>query len=152
MLWLFCLADSGDQPRDYKTWVQSKTQYKVQWLPACGHVSASSQSLGFILSLRMNSSFIASRHEKWKFRAQMSWARKKFYNLGARAHSSAGDFVTCCICAKACLEQPYWYIQKCLRSKTLDWACLYFHTYEPWHTCDFQQCGILTSVDSDEPV
>ena len=31
------------------------------WLAACGHVSASSQSLGFILSLRMNSSFITSR-------------------------------------------------------------------------------------------
>ena len=34
---------------------QSSNQNKVQWLAACGHVSASSQSLRFILSLRMNS-------------------------------------------------------------------------------------------------
>ena len=32
----------------------SQTQNKSQWLAACGHVSASSQSLRFILSLRMN--------------------------------------------------------------------------------------------------
>ena len=29
---------------------------------------------------------------------------------------------------------------------------LYFLTYNLAVTCDFQQCGILTSVDSDEPV
>ena len=40
--------------RGYKTWVQSQTQNKAQWLAACEHVSASSQSLCFILSLRMN--------------------------------------------------------------------------------------------------
>ena len=39
-----------------RTWPQ--TQNKAQWLAACRHVSASSQSLRFILSLRMNSSFI----------------------------------------------------------------------------------------------
>ena len=38
-----------------------QTQKKAQSLAACGHVSASSQSLRFILSLRMNSSFITSR-------------------------------------------------------------------------------------------
>ena len=43
-------------PRGYKTKVQSQTQNKAQWLAACGHMSASSQSLHFILSLRMNSS------------------------------------------------------------------------------------------------
>ena len=48
-------------PRGYKTSVQSQTQNKAQWLAACGHVFASSQSLHFILSLRMNSSFITSR-------------------------------------------------------------------------------------------
>ena len=37
------------------------SQNKVQWLVACGHVSASSQSLRFVLSLRMNSSFKTSR-------------------------------------------------------------------------------------------
>ena len=37
-------------PRCYKTWVQSGTQNKAQWLAACGHVSASSQSLRFISS------------------------------------------------------------------------------------------------------
>ena len=49
------------RPRGYKTWVHSQTQNKVQWLAACGHSSASSQSLRFILSLRLNSSFITSR-------------------------------------------------------------------------------------------
>ena len=49
------------RPRGYKTGVQSQTQNKAQWLAACGHVSASNQSLRFILSLRMNSSFITSR-------------------------------------------------------------------------------------------
>ena len=49
------------RPRGYKTWVRSQTQNKAQWLAACGHVSASSQSLRFILSLRMSSSFITSR-------------------------------------------------------------------------------------------
>ena len=39
----------------------SQAQNKAQLLAACGHVSASSQSLRFILSLRMNSSFITSR-------------------------------------------------------------------------------------------
>ena len=47
--------------RGYKTWVQSQTQNKAQWLAACGHMSASSQSLSFILSLRMNSSFLTSK-------------------------------------------------------------------------------------------
>ena len=38
-------------PRLYKTWVQSQTQNKAQWLAACGQVSASSQSLRFIFNL-----------------------------------------------------------------------------------------------------
>ena len=33
------------RPRGYKTRVHSQTQNKAQWLAACGHVSASSQSL-----------------------------------------------------------------------------------------------------------
>ena len=52
---------SASWPRGYKTWVHAQTQNKAQWLAVCGHVSASSQSLRFILSLRMNSSFITSR-------------------------------------------------------------------------------------------
>ena len=48
-------------PRGYKIWVHSQTQNKAQWLVACGHVSASSQSLHFILSLRQYSSFITLR-------------------------------------------------------------------------------------------
>ena len=40
-------------PRGYKTWVQPQTQNKVQWLAPWRHVSASSQSLRFILSLRL---------------------------------------------------------------------------------------------------
>ena len=54
----FCLEA---WPQAYKTLVQSQTQNKAQWLDACGHVSASSQSLPFILSLRLYSSFITSR-------------------------------------------------------------------------------------------
>ena len=46
--------------RGYKTWVRSKTQNKVQWLAACGLVSTSSQSLRFILSLRLYSSLVTS--------------------------------------------------------------------------------------------
>ena len=49
------------RPRSYKTWVHSQTQNKVQWLAACGHVSASSQSLHFIFSPRLCSNFITSR-------------------------------------------------------------------------------------------
>ena len=49
------------RPRGYKAWVHSQTQNKAQWLAACGHVSTSSQSLRFILSLSLYSSFIASR-------------------------------------------------------------------------------------------
>ena len=49
------------RPWGCKAWVQSQTQNKVQWLASCGLVSASSQSFRFILSLRMNSSFITSR-------------------------------------------------------------------------------------------
>ena len=52
---------SGTWPGGYKTWVHSQTQNKAQWLAAWGHVSASSQSLRFILSLRLYSSFITSR-------------------------------------------------------------------------------------------
>ena len=46
------------RPRGFKTWIHSQTQNKAQWLAACGHVSAGSQSLPFILSLRLYSSFI----------------------------------------------------------------------------------------------
>ena len=48
-------------PRGYKAWVHSQTQNKAQWLAVCGHVSASSQSLRFILSLSLYSIFITSR-------------------------------------------------------------------------------------------
>ena len=49
---------SQTRARGYTTWVNS--QNKAQWLAVCGHVSASSQSLGFILRLRLYSSFITS--------------------------------------------------------------------------------------------
>ena len=54
----FVLDMQQIRPRGYKTWVQSQTQNKAEWLAACGHVPASSQSLRFNLCLRMNSSFI----------------------------------------------------------------------------------------------
>ena len=41
--------------------MQSQTQNKRQKLAACGHVSACSQSLPFIMSLRLYSSFITLR-------------------------------------------------------------------------------------------
>ena len=58
---LVIISNSNHWPRGYKTWVHSQTQNKVQWLAGCGHVSAISQSLRFILSLRMYSSFITLR-------------------------------------------------------------------------------------------
>ena len=57
----------GDtRPRGYKTLVQSQAQNIAQWLAACGHMSARSQSLRFILSLRMNSSFITWPGNSWE--------------------------------------------------------------------------------------
>ena len=44
-------------PRGYKTLVQSQTQNKVQCLADCGHVSASSQSLRFILYFESENEF-----------------------------------------------------------------------------------------------
>ena len=58
-----------NRPRGYKTRVHSQPQNKAQWLAACGNVSTISQSLCFILSLRLYSSFITSRQGKdlvWK--------------------------------------------------------------------------------------
>ena len=57
---LFDTFSLTHRPWGYITWVQYQAQNKGQWLAACGHVSASSQSLRFILSLRMNSNFITS--------------------------------------------------------------------------------------------
>ena len=59
--WERCVQVSKTEGRGYKTWVQSQTHIKAQWLAAWWHVSPSSQSLRFILSLRINSSFITSR-------------------------------------------------------------------------------------------
>ena len=60
-----CRVKRVNCPWGYKTWVHSKyIQNKGQWLAACRHVSASSQSLLFILSLRMNSSFITARPDE----------------------------------------------------------------------------------------
>ena len=58
---LFLLNNVLSWPQGYKAWVHSQTQNKAQWLADCGHVSASSQLLCSILSLRMNSSFITLR-------------------------------------------------------------------------------------------
>ena len=59
------LSTQYKKSRGYITWLQSQTKNKAQWFAACGHVSTSSQSLRFILSLRMNSSFITSRPALW---------------------------------------------------------------------------------------
>ena len=59
----FVVGPKEPCPWGYKTWVHTDSQTqrnKVQWLAAWGHVSASSQSLRFILSLRLYSSFITS--------------------------------------------------------------------------------------------
>ena len=51
--WAGAIQQSRDtRPRRYQTRVDSQTQNKAQWLAACGHMSASSQSLPFVLSLR----------------------------------------------------------------------------------------------------
>ena len=57
--------------------VHSQTQNKAQLLPACGHVSASSQSLRFILSLRMYSSVITSRPGSCVLREDLDQHRKQ---------------------------------------------------------------------------
>ena len=69
------------RPWGYKT----QTQNKLQWLAACWHVSASSQSLRFILSLRMNASFITLRQglqksepTSWKVRPQLILVNAQF--------------------------------------------------------------------------
>ena len=69
-LWL--LLRSCFWPRGYKTWVHSQTQNKAHWLATCGHVSASSQSLRFILSLRLYSSFITSKPGWWQTGLEIS--------------------------------------------------------------------------------
>ena len=77
--------------RGYKTWVHSQTQNKAQWLAACGHVSASSKSFRFILSLRMNSSFINSRPD-------LHTIKQLWYQLsvcfGDRQHTHNGQQLT----------------------------------------------------------
>ena len=47
-----------------------------------------------------------------------------------------------------------WFIQTCINIRHhMSLECFYDQTLYKWAaTCDFQQCGILTSVDSDEPV
>ena len=45
-------------PWGYKTWVHSQAQNKAHWLAASEHILGSSQSVCFILSLRLHSSFI----------------------------------------------------------------------------------------------
>ena len=79
--WLPKSLTSRTRFRGYKTWVQSQTQNKAQWLAACGHVSASSQSLLFILILRMNSSFITSRPD---LDSSNLWPRKPGLDTSVR--------------------------------------------------------------------
>ena len=53
--WWCDICESGiSWPQGYKTGVHSLTENKTQWLTAWGHMSASSQSLRFTLSLRLN--------------------------------------------------------------------------------------------------
>ena len=60
---------------------QSQSQNKEQGLAVCGHMSASSQSLRFILSLSMNSSFITSRPGHSPYSSNIVLARKKDCSL-----------------------------------------------------------------------
>ena len=69
-----------------------RLKIKAQWLAACRHVSASSQSLHFILSLRMNSSLITWRpglnpkhliiSERFFWKSYL-WKLKSLHNLPA---------------------------------------------------------------------
>ena len=65
---------------DYKKHFQ--TQNKAQWLAAWGHVSASSQSLRFILNLRLYSGFITSRT------VLTGWSADTEYSLGLWDHTT----------------------------------------------------------------
>ena len=55
------------RPPDYKTWVHPQTQNKAQWLAACWQVSASSQPLRFILSLRLCWSVVCDCGISWSY-------------------------------------------------------------------------------------
>ena len=118
-------------PRGYKTWVHFQTQNKGQWLAACGHVSASSQSLRLILSLRMKSSFITSRPDlgpcwwssgvnqtlvqsHWNLANYMFTCKISFEkNIGMPGYiwASAWDFQQCGMCDQQNLRSACAYVQ-----------------------------------------
>ena len=78
------------RPRGYKSWVHSQTQNKGQWLAACRHMSASSQSLRFILSPRLYSSFITSRPDHdWIF-ISPDWVQTVFKGYQQTTKVAAG--------------------------------------------------------------
>ena len=112
VVWLFlavCLGLSAvcycgiSWPRGYKAWVQSRTQNKAQWLAACGH---------FILSLRMNSSFIISRPDHTIFCIKM-WMKTCFHEFTFLCKFS-------CICNSAIFVRIFMkFSPKCRKSKKL---------------------------------
>ena len=75
-----------NQAWGYKTRVHSQTQNKAHWLAACGLLSASSQSLHFILSLRLYSSFITSRPD-------LNWAQGLYIKLCLRSTQLSLKFI-----------------------------------------------------------
>ena len=92
-------------PRGYKTWVRSQTQNKAQWLAACGHMSASSQLLRFILSLRQYSVFITPGPDL-------------FFNLCMCFHHS----MEICICFRYYCQLNflnYWYWRSTIAGRRL---------------------------------
>ena len=113
---LWVLKVSMTRTQDYKTWVHSQTQNKAQWLAAYGHVSESSQSLRFILSLILYLSSITLRPGN----ATITEHRTSYGTSKKRYRANTAKW----------------------QKKKHNWAM----------TCDFQQCDVLTSVNSDEPV
>ena len=74
-------------PRGYKTW-DSQTQNKAQWLAACGHVSASNQSLRFILTLYFEFDIVL------QFYNLEAWTHVIFYGFTRNIDSTRSFFIS----------------------------------------------------------
>ena len=119
---IWVTRSSKSRPRGYKTWVQAQTQNKAQWLAACGHVSANSQSLRFISSLRMNSSFITSRPGQYSIPSSiLRWLTRPLtmpFEFFARILSGIST-ARCLISFKKLTHWKLWNLRRILERKRL---------------------------------
>ena len=83
-------------PRGYKTWALSQTQNKAQWLAAGGHVSAGSQSLHFILSVRLYSSVITSWPGRRYSNCLYMWEKNRNCQITKCIHFPSSCFQQSC--------------------------------------------------------